>query len=307
MIDIKSGVWPTMITPYTKENKIDYTATEELIEWYIKAGVAGIFTVCLSSEMYHLSPDERKKLAEFTVNKVKGRVQVVASGNVSEDRESHADEMKKTADIGVDAVVLLTNNIAEKGDSEDAWKNNIENIFSQIPKDITFGLYECPVPYKYLVSPKLIKWCAETERFAFLKETSCDISKIIAKQEKANGSKFKIFNANASFLSKSYEVGIEGYCGVLGNFFPELFTWHHKNFMKSPEKAKRLQNLFGSVSSIEKRMYPLCAKKYLSLEGLSVNFSARNQNISEYFKSFDEELEQLQALVAEYKEMISHT
>ena len=37
---------------------------DQLVEWYIKQEVAGIFTVCLSSEMYHLTPKERLELAK---------------------------------------------------------------------------------------------------------------------------------------------------------------------------------------------------------------------------------------------------
>ena len=41
--DIPNGVYPTMITPYTVDNKIDYNAVEKLINWYDEKGVAGIF------------------------------------------------------------------------------------------------------------------------------------------------------------------------------------------------------------------------------------------------------------------------
>ena len=45
---IQNGVWPTMITPYTPDGKIDYAMVEKLVEWYIERGVAGIFAVCQS-------------------------------------------------------------------------------------------------------------------------------------------------------------------------------------------------------------------------------------------------------------------
>ena len=42
--DIPNGVYPTMITPYTADNKIDYNAVEKLINWYDEKGVAGIYS-----------------------------------------------------------------------------------------------------------------------------------------------------------------------------------------------------------------------------------------------------------------------
>ncbi len=34
---------------------------------------------------------------------------------------------------------------------------------------------------KRLLSPELLKWCAETEKFAFLKDTCCDLDQLEAK------------------------------------------------------------------------------------------------------------------------------
>ena len=36
---ICDGTWVTMITPFTKENKIDYPGVAEIIEWYIQKGI----------------------------------------------------------------------------------------------------------------------------------------------------------------------------------------------------------------------------------------------------------------------------
>ena len=65
--DIPNGVYPTMITPYTADNKIDYNAVEKLINWYDEKGVAGIFAICQSSEIFFLSLEERLELLKFIV------------------------------------------------------------------------------------------------------------------------------------------------------------------------------------------------------------------------------------------------
>ena len=46
------GSWPVMLTPFTEDNKIDYDGLKELVDWYIKNGVSGMFAVCQSSEMF---------------------------------------------------------------------------------------------------------------------------------------------------------------------------------------------------------------------------------------------------------------
>jgi len=47
--------------------------------------VAGIFSVCLSSEMFQLSNEERLAIARRVVEKAAGRVPVVAGGRCSEN------------------------------------------------------------------------------------------------------------------------------------------------------------------------------------------------------------------------------
>eukprot|EP01049_Picozoa_sp_SAG25_P025075 SAG25_NODE_11694_length_298_cov_0.773869_1_plen_45_part_10 len=41
-------------------------------EWYIASGVAGLFAVCQSSEMYALSEDERLELAGYVAAQAAG-------------------------------------------------------------------------------------------------------------------------------------------------------------------------------------------------------------------------------------------
>jgi len=69
---IPDGVYPTMITPYQEDGRIDWAALEALVEWHIERGVAGYFAVCQSSEMFHLSLRERLELARMSIKFARG-------------------------------------------------------------------------------------------------------------------------------------------------------------------------------------------------------------------------------------------
>jgi 4-hydroxy-tetrahydrodipicolinate synthase len=70
-----------MITPFNDFSKsIDWKALDLLTDWYIRSGCAGIFSVCLSSEMFQLSNEERVAIAQQVARKAGGRVPVVAGG-----------------------------------------------------------------------------------------------------------------------------------------------------------------------------------------------------------------------------------
>ena len=51
MTDLPKGVWPVMLTPFTQDGAIDWDGVDAITNWYIDSGVAGLFAVCLSSEM----------------------------------------------------------------------------------------------------------------------------------------------------------------------------------------------------------------------------------------------------------------
>ena len=79
-INHAAGVWPVVLTPFRPDGKIDFPAYRKLLEYYIAEGVAGLFAVCLSSELYQLTPSERLELAREAVAVSSGRVPVVACG-----------------------------------------------------------------------------------------------------------------------------------------------------------------------------------------------------------------------------------
>ncbi len=69
---IQGGVWPTMITPYTADNKIDYDTIPKMVDFYARRGCKGIFAVCQSSEMLFLSREEKVELAKAVADANQG-------------------------------------------------------------------------------------------------------------------------------------------------------------------------------------------------------------------------------------------
>jgi len=297
-----NGLWPTMITPFTEKNEVDYEALEEAIEWYIKNGVDGLFAVCQSSEMFCLSIEERVAVAEFVKEKAGERVPVIASGHISESLEDQVKEIKLMAKTGVDAVVLITNAFAKQEESDEVWLENLKKFLDSIPRSIPLGFYECPYPYKRVISSELLKWCADTGRFYFLKDTSCDVENIKGKLEAVKGSGLKIYNANTATLLDTLKMGVEGYSGVMANFHPDLYAWLLKNWKTKPEEAKKLSNFLTMASFIEKQLYPVNAKYNLKLEGLKIAIYTRSKDINEFTVTNRSEIEQLHELSMEYSE-----
>ena len=258
--NFNNGVWPVMLTPFTDNNEVDYESLGKLVDWYIENGVAGLFADCQSSEMFFLSLEETRYLRVFVKERAAGRVPVVASGHISESLEAQAEELNAIAKTGVDAVIMITNLLAKEDESDEIWLENLKKLLDKLPEDLALGFYECPYPYKRIISPDLLKWCADTGRFYFIKDTSCSIENIRAKLEQIEGSHLKLFNANSSTLLETLEMGCSGFSGVMANFHTDLYVWLCENYDKDPEKARILADFLTTASMIERQVYPVNAK-----------------------------------------------
>lgn len=301
MRGIQDGVWPVMITPFTEDNKIDYNQVLNLLEWYEGQGVAGVFAVCQSSEMFFLTKQERYDLAKFIIDNAPKEMGVVASGHVAGTVKEQVEEAKAVIDAGVDSYVFISNQFAGEGESEDEAKKGIETLISRIPAE-SFGIYECPFPYKRVLSPELLKFCADTGKFSFLKDTCCDLGQLKAKTEAVKGTELKIFNANAATLLESLKMGCAGYSGVMANFHADLYVWLCRNYRREPERAAKMQDFLGAASLVECQVYPVNAKYHMQLEGLQMSTSCRTKDAAELTESKQMEIVQFREMEQAFRE-----
>lgn len=299
------GVYPTMITPYRKNGEVDDTAVEALTEWYWKRGCDGIFADCQSSEIQFLTLDERVNILHTVMQKVyalaaqdpsRPRMTVVASGHVSDGFADQVRELNAIAAEKPDALILISNRMDIANTSDEAWIADTGRLIAQLPAEMPLGIYECPKPYKRLLSEKMLRWCVENGRFYFVKDTCCDAELIRARLEICKGSHLKLFNANAQTLLETVRAGVYGYCGVMANFHPDLYTRLLKGDLNSSD-ASLLQDFLGLAATIEGQTYPCCAKYYLNrFEGVAMEPDARSadvRNLTAYQKSCVDQLAEL--------------
>ena len=301
MKEINNGVYPTMITPFTDDNKIDYAGVKALIDWYAKIGVDGIFAICQSSEIFFLSFEERLELLKFIMaNKPEG-MSIVASGHTADNLDTQIKEAKAFIECGIDAYVFISNRFAKEDEDDDVYLKNMEYVTSQLP-EIPLGVYECPYPYKRKISPYVLKKMVESGKYQFIKDTCCCLAELKEKLDIINGTSVKLFNANAATLYESIKMGALGYSGVMANFHPELYVELFKAHKEGDEeKAKLLQDTVGYFSVTECQCYPVNAKYYVSLDGVNIGINTRTRNPAEFTESRRLEIEQMYAFTEAIK------
>lgn len=280
-----AGVWPVMLTPFTDAGEIDWASLEKLVDWYIAAGVSGLFANCQSSEMFFLSQKESVALTRFVLEKAAGRVPVVASGHTANAESQQIEQLHEIGETGVDSVILISNRLAPQSASDAVVLEKIAALTEKVPGDFGLGIYECPYPYKRLLSDDVVKWCAASGRYTFIKDTCCDIDIIRRRLALTAGSPLNIANANTQTLLASMQAGASGYSGVMANFHPELYVWLCANYTAEPAKAEKLARYLTTASLIENVDYPISAKDFQRRIGNFSSAAARVREAGPFLRS----------------------
>ena len=291
------GIVPVMLTPFTDDGQIDYAGLERLIEWYIANGSDALFAVCQSSEMLFLSLAEREALGKFVVRQVAGRVPVVVSGHISDDPHGQREELRVAANTGADGVVLVTNHLDPKNRGSDAFLGNLNWLLDQLPKDMPLGLYECPAPYRRLLSDDELKFCIDSGRFVMLKDVSCDLATVKHRVAMSAGTPFAILNANAAIAWDAMKAGSRGFNGVSTNFHPDLYKWLYTTGEKHPALADEVATFLVLAALSEAFGYPVLAKIYHQRIGTFKSIRSRTItfDVRERFWALDAILDKLVA------------
>lgn len=274
MKELTPGLWPVMLTPFKENLALDLDGLIPLTEFYLEAGVNGLFANCLSSEMFQLTATERHSLTQAVVKAAKGRVQVISTGTFGGPVSRQADYIRAMADTGVAAVVINTNQLVNASASEASFKHQIEALLAQTDP-IPLGLYECPVPYKRLLSPALCAWLGQTGRFVYLKDTCCDANMIGAKIAALEGTALGVYNAHTPTSLASLHAGAQGLSPIGANLYPELFVRLMKLATKPKPELEKLHSLLCVMDSFIHQNYPYSAKHFLQLRGLPITTACR--------------------------------
>src|SRR5258707_14307726 len=100
------GSFTALVTPF-RDGAVDEKAFRDLVDWQIAEGTNGLVPVGTTGESPTLSHDEHKRVVEWCVDQVDGRVPVIAGAGSNSTAEAielsqHAEE------AGVDAVLIVT-------------------------------------------------------------------------------------------------------------------------------------------------------------------------------------------------------
>ena len=102
-----SGVGAAMITPFTREGRVDYQALARMIDYVIEGGVDYIVALGTTAETPTLYMPERAVIAMFITNQIAGRVPLVMGCGGNSTSEV-LDQLREFDLRGADAILSVT-------------------------------------------------------------------------------------------------------------------------------------------------------------------------------------------------------
>ncbi len=270
MKTLPRGFIPVMLTPFQDDLSVDFETLRKLCDRYIAAGAVGLFANCLSSEMYELSPEERLAVIKTVVDQTAGRVPVVATGTFQSSIEEMASFSNQVYGLGVDAVIILNNQFVSAEESDAVFLGRVRRWMELTP-GVPFGIYECPVPYKRLVSIPVLEELLATGRLCYHKDTSLDLVQVQAKIQAGKTYHFGVYDAYMVHAKASLAAGSMGLSCIQGNFFPDLLA----QFCAHP--TNEFQAFLSDTMELMHSAYPTSAKYVLQKQGFPIGLATRRK------------------------------
>ena len=207
------GVATAIITPLNEQG-IDYESFGRLIDWQIESGVDAIVAVGTTGEGSTLTDEEHKDALRFCVDRVAGRVPVIA-GTGSNDTAYAISLTRFACEIGADAMLLVTpyyNKATQRGLIE-----SFRAIADASDKPCI--LYNVPSRTGCNLTPASAAILAEHPNIVGIKEASGNISQI-AELASLVGDKMDIYSGNDDQIVPILSLGGKGVISVLSNIMP---------------------------------------------------------------------------------------
>ena len=277
MSEKKKGFVPVMLTPFQEDGRVDYHGLTALTKLYIQAGASGLFANCQSSEMFNLSSEERLAVTKHVVDVADGAIPVVATGTFGGAIQEQADFVKRMYDTGIEAVIVITNMLAGEQEQAAVFDERFDQLLA-LTDTIPLGFYECPEPFKRVLSAQQLQRFVDTGRVIYHKDTCLDLEQVKAKLALTQGvDSFGLYDAYMVHAVASLKAGSAGLSCIQGNYYPELVVWlctHYNDPGKQAEVAQ-VQQFFIDQMDVMHADYPLVAKYFLQERGLPITTFTR--------------------------------
>ncbi len=210
------GIFPALLTPFTKDNRINEKSLQKLITMNLDKGVDGFYVGGSTSEAFLLSLEERKYILDIVTQEVKGKCTIIAHiGCISTDQ---AIELGQYAEkIGVDAISSIPPFYYNFSFAE--IKSYYFDIVNQV--NLPMIIYNFPAFSGVTLNSDNVKEFLEDHRIIGIKHTSNDLYSL--ERFKQIDKRVVVYNGYDEMFLAGLAMGADGGIGSTYNFMAEKF------------------------------------------------------------------------------------
>lgn len=210
---IFTGMASAIVTPMTQTG-IDYEALGRFLEFQIESGINAIVVMGTTGENATIEPEDQKKVIAYTVEKVAGRVPVIA-GTGTNNTEHVLQNTHNACQVGADAVLVVTPYYNK------ATQNGLITHFSKVAdvSTVPMILYNVPGRTGCNLLPKTVAKLAEHPNIAAVKEASGNMDQMVEIMSLCSD-KLDVYCGEDSLTVPMMAMGAAGTISVLSNVAP---------------------------------------------------------------------------------------
>ncbi len=257
------GVLPALITPFTKDNRVDKDGLRQNIEFLIERGVSGIVPCGTTGEAATLSIKEHEKVIEYAVEF--SSLPVVA-GTGSNNTTEALELTKFAQDAGADAALLITPYYNKPNDA--GMIKHFKTVAEAV--DIPLIIYNVPSRTGIDLKPELTAELAKISNIRGIKEASGKLDQITKIIELTTGMDFAVLSGDDGLTLPILSIGGVGVISVAANVAPKLMVSMVEAFhSRDMERAKELHMALAPlIRALFLETNPIPVKKAVELIGL---------------------------------------
>lgn len=262
--DIFSGTGVALITPFRKQETIDFSKLEELIDNVITSGVDYIVALGTTSEAATMTESERTALLQFIVDSVGGRLPIML-GMGGNNTRAVTDSIAQTNFDGINGILSVTpyyNKPQQRG-----LIDHFKSIADASPVPVI--LYNVPGRTSCnMTADTTLLLANECPNIIGIKEASGNLAQVMEILRRKPAS-FKVISGDDSLTFPMMALGASGVISVIANARPkEMSDMVHFALKGDFKKALPIHNrLLPLMNAIFEEGNPGGIKALLEIDG----------------------------------------
>jgi 4-hydroxy-tetrahydrodipicolinate synthase len=212
------GMGVALITPFTSEGNVDYTALLRLVDYQLQNGADYLVILGTTAETPTLTPEEQNEIVRQVVSKVNGQIPIIlgAGGN---NTRSIVQKLQSEVLTGIDAILSVVPYYSKPT------QEGIYQHYKCIAEATSLPVILYNVPGRTgvnMTAETTLRLAHDFANVIAVKEASGDMKQIgcIIKHKPAD---FQIISGDDGITFPLITLGAVGVISVIGNAFPKEF------------------------------------------------------------------------------------